>query len=181
MTQSNIVIGNSGLSRENPDYYAALVMNYILGGGGLTSRLMDDIRIKKGLVYSVGSVFEGRKYPGPFQVYLQTKNPSTKDAIKGVMEDLERMRSGPVSEKELENAKKYLVGSFPQRFSTQGRIASFFAQVEYFGLGLDYAGRYPSIINAITREDVQRVAKEYIRPDMAVTVIVADLKEAGLE
>ena len=74
VTQSNIVIGNGGLSRDNPDYYAALVMNYILGGGGLTSRLMDDIRIKKGLAYSVGSVFEGRKYPGPFQVYLQTKN-----------------------------------------------------------------------------------------------------------
>jgi zinc protease len=181
VTQSNIVIGNGGLSRENPDYYAALVMNYILGGGGLTSRLMDDIRIKKGLAYSVGSFFEGRKYPGPFEVYLQTKNLSTKDAIKGVMEELERMRSGLVSEKELEDAKKYLVGSFPQRFSTQGRIASFFAQVEYFGLGLDYAGRYPSIINAITRGDVQRVAKEYIRPDRAVTVIVADLKEAGLE
>ena len=181
VTQSNIVIGNGGLSRENPDYYSALVMNYILGGGGLTSRLMDDIRIKKGLAYAVGSVFEGRKYPGPFEVYLQTKNRSTKDAIKGVMEELERMRSGLVSEKELEDAKKYLVGSFPQRFSTQGRIASFFAQVEYFGLGLDYAGRYPSIINAITRGDVQRVAKEYIRPDRAVTVIVADLKEAGLE
>ncbi len=169
------------MSRENPDYYTALVANYILGGGGLTSRLMEDIRIKKGLVYSVGSMFEGRKYPGPFQVYLQTKNQSARDAIKAVMEELERIRSGPVSEKELDEAKKYLVGSFPQRFSTQGRIASFFAQVEYFGLGLDYAERYPSIINAITREDIQRVANKYIQPDKALTVIVADLKEAGLE
>ncbi len=181
VTQSSIVIGGGGLSRENPDYYAALVANYILGGGGLTSRLMEDIRIKKGLVYSVGSMFEGRKYPGPFQVYLQTKNQSARDAIKAVMEELERIRSGPVSEKELDEAKKYLVGSFPQRFSTQGRIASFFAQVEYFGLGLDYAERYPSIINAITREDIQRVANKYIQPDKALTVIVADLKEAGLE
>ena len=117
----------------------------------------------------------------PFQVYLQTKNQSARDAIKAVMEELERIRSGPVSEKDLDEAKKYLVGSFPQRFSTQGRIASFFAQVEYFGLGLDYAERYPSIINAITREDIQRVANKYIQPDKALTVIVADLKEAGLE
>jgi len=181
VTQSNIVIGNGGMSRDNPDYYAALVMNYILGGGGLTSRLMENIRIGKGLAYSVGSYLEGRKYPGPFEVYLQTKSSSTKDAIKAVMEELERVRSGPVSEKELGDAKKYIVGSFPQRFSTQARIASFFAQVEYFGLGLDYAERYPSLIQGITRQDVQRVAQTYIHPDNAVTVIVADLKAAGLE
>jgi zinc protease len=181
VTQSSIVIGNGGISRDNPDYYAAVVMNHILGAGNLTSRLMDDIRNRKGLAYSVASMLEGRKYPGPFMVFLQTKNHSTTEAIKATMENLERVRTELVSEKELEDAKKYLVGNFPQRFSTQSRIASFFAQVEYYGLGLDYPGKYPSLINGVTREDVLRVARAYVRPDESVTVVVADLKEAGLE
>ncbi|MGD0230830.1 MAG: pitrilysin family protein [Syntrophorhabdales bacterium] len=181
VTQSNVVIGNGGMSRDNPDYYAALVTNHIFGGGGLNSRLMEDIRNKRGLAYSVGSIFEGRKYPGSFQVFLQTKNGSAIEAIKAAREEMERLRSGPVSEKELEDAKKYLVGNFAQRFSTQSKIASFFAQVEYYGLGLDYPEKYPSLITAITREDVLRIARTYMHPDDAVTVIVADLKEAGLE
>ncbi len=181
MTQSNIVIGNGGMSRSNPDYYAAQVMNHILGAGSLTSRLMEDIRNKRGLAYSVASLFEARKYPGPFMVFLQTKNRSTAEAIKAAMENLERVRSELVSEKELEDAKKYLVGNFPQRFSTQSRIASFFAQVEYYGLGLDYPEKYASLINGVTREDVLRVARAYIHPDESITVVVADLKEAGLE
>jgi zinc protease len=181
VTQSNIVIGNGGISRDNPDYYAAVVMNHILGAGSLTSRLMEDIRNKKGLAYSVASIFEGRKYPGPFMIFLQTKNRSTTEAIKATMENLERVRSELVSEKELEDAKKYLVGNFPQRFNTQSRIASFFAQVEYYGLGLDYPEKYPSLINGVTREDVLRVARAYVHPDEVITVVVADLKEAGLE
>jgi zinc protease len=181
VTQSSIVIGNGGMSRDNPDYYAAQLMNYILGAGSLTSRLMEDIRNKKGLAYSVASMFEGRKYPGPFTVFLQTKNRSTTEAIKATMENLERIRTELVSEKELEDAKKYLVGNFPQRFSTQSRIASFFTQVEYYGLGLDYPEKYPSLINGVTREDVLRVARTYVRPDESVTVVVSDLKEAGLE
>jgi len=181
VTQSNIVIGNGGISRDNPDYYAAVVMNHILGAGSLTSRLMEDIRNKRGLAYSVASMFEGRKYPGPFMVFLQTKNRSTTEAIKATMENLERVRSELVSEKELEDAKKYLVGNFPQRFSTQSRIASFFAQVEYYGLGLDYPEKYPSLIDGVAREDVLRAARAYVHPDESVTVVVADLKEAGLE
>jgi zinc protease len=155
-------------------------MNYILGAGSLNSRLMDDIRNKRGLAYSVASMFEGRKYPGAFMVFLQTKNRSAPEAIRATMENLERVRTELVSEKELEDAKKYLVGNFPQRFSTHARTASFFSQVEYFGLGLDYPKEYPSLINGITRQDVLKAAQTYVRPDESVTVVVADLKEAGL-
>ena len=181
VTQSSIVIGNGAMSRDNPDYYAAVVMNHVLGGGGLNSRLMDDIRNKRGLAYSVASAFEARKYPGPFLVVLQTKNRSTLEAMKAVMEDVERMRTEPVSEKELDDAKKYLVGSFPQRLSTQERIASFYAQVEYYGLGLDYPRKYASLIEAVTRQDVLKVSRAYVHPESCVIVIVADLKEAGME
>jgi zinc protease len=94
---------------------------------------------------------------------------------------MERIRHELVSEKELEGAKKYLIGSFPMRLDTQGKLANFLTQVEYYGLGLDYPHKYPSLIQSITREDVRRVAKKYLHPEKYVLVIVSNLKEAGME
>ena len=94
---------------------------------------------------------------------------------------MERIRKELVSEKEFEGAKKYLIGSFPMRLDTQGKLANFLTQVEYYGLGLDYPKKYPSLIRAVTREDVLRVAKKYLHPEKYVLVIVANLKEAGME
>jgi zinc protease len=181
VTQSNIIIVNAGMSRDNPDYYAGLVANHILGGGGLTSRLMEDIRIRKGLAYSVASFFEGRKYPGSFQVLLQTKNRSASQAIEAARNEMTRLATEPVSERELAEAKDYLVGNFPQRFSTQARIAAFCTQREYYGLPLDYPEQYPSLIHRGTAGDGLRGARTYMRPESAITVVVADLDEAGPE
>jgi hypothetical protein len=83
--------------------------------------------------------------------------------------------------KELEGAKKYLMGSFPMRLDTQGKLVNFLGQVEYFGLGLKYPESYPSIIQAVTREDVLRVAKTYLHPESIILVVVANLNEAKLE
>jgi zinc protease len=94
---------------------------------------------------------------------------------------MERIQKEFVSEKELEGAKKYLVGSFPMRFDTQGKLANFLTQIEYYGLGLDYPEKYPSLIKSVTNEDVLRVAKAYLHPDNYVLVVVANLKEAGME
>jgi len=181
ITQANILLGHAGVSRENPDYYAITVMNYILGGGGFVSRLMSEIRNKRGLAYSVGSLFDPGKYPGSFQIVLQTKNPSAREAISLAIQQMEGMQKELVSEKELEGAKKYLIGSFPMRLDTQGKLANFLTQVEYYGLGLDYPEKYPSLIRSITREEVRRVARKYLHPDKYVLVIVANLKEAGME
>jgi zinc protease len=181
VTQASIIIGNRGISRDNPDYYALSVMNYILGGGGFSSRLVEEIRNRRGLAYSVTSFLDTGKYPGSFQVTLQTKNASAREAIALVIKELRRMQESYVSEKELEGARKYLTGSFPLRLDTQGKLANFLTQVEYFRLGADYVDRYPSLINAITREDILRVAKTYLDPEKAVTVIVSDLEEAGVE
>jgi len=176
VTQSNIVIGGSGMSRDNPDYYGAQVMSYIFGGGSLSSRLMEDIRNKRGLAYSVESYFQAQKYTGSFLVLLQTKSASTDESISAVMEDARIMSAELVSPSEIDNAKKYLVGSFPQRFGDQSKIASFFGQVEYYGLGLDYPKEYPTLVNSITREDVLRIARAYLKPDGFITVVVSDLK-----
>jgi zinc protease len=181
ITQANVILGNAGVTRENPDFYALTVMNYILGGGGFASRLTEVIRNKRGLAYSVASFFDPGKYPGSFQVVLQTKNSSAKEVISLSLQQMERMQKELVSDKELEGAKKYLIGSFPMRFDTQSKLASFLTQVEYYGLGLDYPEKYPSLIRSVTREEVLRVAKKYLHPQEYVLVIVANLQEAGME
>ncbi len=181
ITQANILLGHAGVSRGNPDFYAITVMNYILGGGGFASRLMGEIRNKRGLAYSVGSFFDPGKYPGSFQIVLQTKNSSARDAISLSLQQMERIQKELVSEKELEGAKKYLIGSFPMRLDTQGKLANFLTQVEYYGLGLDYPEKYPSLIQSVTREEVLRVAKKYLHPKKYLLVVVANLKEAGME
>jgi zinc protease len=181
ITQANIILGQAGVSRGNPDFYALTVMNYILGGGGFSSRLMQEIRNQRGLAYSVASFFDPGKYPGSFQIVLQTKNSSAREAVALCRQEMERIRKEPVSEKELEGAKKYLVGSFPMRLDTQGKLAHFLTQVEYYGLGLDYPRKYPDLIRSVTREEILRVAKAYLQPEKCILVIVANLKEAGME
>jgi zinc protease len=181
ITQANIILGHAGVSRDNPDYYALVVMNYILGGGGFSSRLVEEIRNRRGLAYSVASFFDPGKYPGSFQIALQTKNSSAREAIALSLQGVERIRKELISEKELDGAKKYLIGSFPMRLNTQGKLTGFLTQVEYHGLGLDYPEKYPSLIRSITREEVLRVAKKYLYPKNTILVVVANLKEAGME
>jgi len=94
---------------------------------------------------------------------------------------MERIRKDQVSEKELEGAKKNLIGSFPLRLDTQGKLANFLTQMEYYGLGLDYPEKYPSLIRSVTSEKVLRVARKYLHPDNYILVIVANLKEAWME
>jgi zinc protease len=179
LTQANIILGHQGVGREHPDYYAIQVMNYILGGGGFSSRTMDSIRNEKGLAYSVYSHFSAERKRGEFQLVMQTKNETAQEAIQIAKEEIRRIREAPVSEQELSDAKDFLTGSFPLRLDTNRKVASFLAQVEYFQLGLDYPGRYPDLIRRITRDDVARVAGQYLQPEKLITVIVGNLKKIG--
>jgi zinc protease len=181
ITQANIAMGHVGISRGNPDYYAVLIMNYILGGGGFSSRLMDNIRDNKGLAYDVHSGFSARKEPGAFSVSIQTKNESANEVITETLTEIRRMRKELVSEKELADAKAYLTGSFPLKMDTSAKIAGILAYVEIHGLGLDYPQKYPGLINAVTREEIRRVAKKYLHPDKMAIVVVANQKKAKLK
>jgi zinc protease len=174
LTQANIVLGHNGVARGNPDYYAIQVMNYILGGGGFSSRAMDSIRNERGLAYSVYSYFAAEKSHGAFQFVMQTKNETAAEAIRIAKDEMRRMREHAVEERELSDAKDYLIGSFPLRFDTNRKVAGFLAQVEYYELGLDYPERYDGLIGKVTREDVARVAKQYLRPDDLITVVVGN-------
>jgi zinc protease len=177
LTQANIVMGHSGVARGNPDYYAVQVMNYVLGGGGFSSRVMDSIRNERGLAYSVYSFFAAERSHGTFEFVMQTKNETAMEAIRIGNDEIRRMREEPVSDQELNDAKDYLIGSFPLRLDTNRKVASFLAQVEYFKLGLDYPDRYPDLIRSVNGEEVLRVAKKYLHPEMLITVIVGNLKK----
>lgn len=180
VSQASIIIGCPGLERASEDYYAFDVMNQILGSGDLSSRLMEAIRIRKGLAYAVESDLGARKYAGSFRVIIQTKAASVKEAIELARKELERLRKEPVSEAELQGAKKFLIGNFPLKYdSSQQDFAKFLAQIEFYGLGSDYPDRYASLINAVTPDDILRVANKYLKPEN-VLVIVADLKKAQI-
>jgi zinc protease len=176
LTQSNIILGHAGVGRENPDYYAIQVMNYILGGGGFSSRLMDSIRNERGLAYSVYSYFSAEKGRGSFELVMQTKNESAQEAIRVATDEIRRIRAEPVSAEELGDAKDYLTGSFPLRFDTNRKVANFLALVEFFGLGLDFRERYPDFIRKVTRDDVLRVARQYLDAEKLITVVVGNPK-----
>lgn len=181
VTQASIILGHLGIRREDPDYYAVSVMNYILGGGGFASRLMDNIRDNRGLSYDVHSVFSAGRHAGSFLAGLQTKNASANLAIDEIIREMGLIRTSEVADKELSDAKAYLTGSFPLRIDSTGKIASFLVAVEYFGLGMDYAERYKTYIESVTRDDILRVARRYLNTEDFVLVIVGDLEKAGLK
>lgn len=180
ITQANIAMGHIGISRENPDYYAVMIMNYILGGGGFSSRLMDNIRDNRGLAYDVHSSFSAQKGPGPFRVWMQTKSESANESIDEIFKELKRIRTEPVSEKELADAKAYLTGSFPLRMDTYAKIAGMLTAIEIYNLGLDYPQKYRGLINVVTREDILRVAKKYIDTDHMVIVVLGNQEKIKL-
>lgn len=181
LTQSNILLGHLGLKRDNPDYYAVSVMNYILGGGGFASRLMDNIRDNKGLAYDVHSTFSANKYSGSFEAGLQTKNESANTAIEETLKEMERIRNEQVTDKELGDARSYLTGSLPLRIDSNRKIAAFLTSVEFYGLGLDYIDNYKRFIEAVTKDDIQRVARKYLNTKNYVLVVVGDLEKAALK
>ena len=179
VTQAGIVMGNIGIARNTPDYEAVAVMDYVLGSGGFSSRLMDSIRTQAGLAYSVGSFFSPRKSPGPFEIVMQTKNASVDEAIARARQQVDLMRSAPIRDDELQEAKRYLTGSFPLRLDSNGKIADFIAQVWFYDLGMNYPDVYIQRVNAVTTADVQRVAQAYLHPDHFIEVVVAGGKDAG--
>jgi zinc protease len=181
ITQANIAMGHLGISRSNPDYYAVMIMNYILGGGGFSSRLMDSIRDNKGLAYDVHSAVVALKEPGSFEITIQTKNESANEVIAESLKEVGRIRSELVAEKELADAKAYLTGSFPLRMDTSAKIAGILVSIELYDLGLDYPQKYAGIINSVTREGILRVAKKYLHPDRMVIVVVANQEKTKLK
>jgi zinc protease len=181
VSQANVVLGHSGIARSNPDYYAVQLMNYILGGGGFGSRLMDKIREELALVYGINSSFSVRKHAGPFTVGLQTKNASAIQALEESLQVIRRFIEQGPTEAELAAAKAYFINSFPLRLVSNRDVAALLPVLEFYELGLDYPDRYQSLLSQVTQEQVHTAAKTYLHPDRLLQVIVADVKQAGLD
>ena len=180
LTQATIMLGHVGISRANPDFYAVTVMNYILGAGGFSSRLMDSVRDNQGLAYGIHSAYEANVVPGAFLVSLQTRNASASQALTSVIKELQQIRQSPVTDQELSEAKSYLIGSFPLRFDTTAKLADVLSLVELHGLGLDYFSDYPKRIGQVTKDEILQVARQYLHPDQYALVVVGKLAEAKI-
>ncbi len=181
ITQANIFMGGLGIERTHPDYYSVRLMNHILGGGGFSSRLMNNIRDDLGLVYSIYSHFGMKVYSGTFFVNLQTKNESANQAIEEVIKEMRRIRSDMVSDEELRDAKSYITGSFPLRIDTNSKAAGILTSIEFYNLGIDYFEEFPKGINAVTKEDVLKAARKYLNPDNYILVVVANKDKAKIK
>jgi len=172
VTQANIVMGHLGVKRSNPDFVKVYVMNQILGGGGLTSRLFQKVREEGGFSYSVYSYFQPSYWRGAFRVVLQTKNDRAQAAMDEVVKVLEDYKyKGPTAQ-ELEDAKRYLTGSFPLRLNTNQEIADYMAFAALHNLGADYFVRFPKEIESVTLEDVKEAAMKYLHPGRLLEVVV---------
>jgi len=171
LTQANILFGLLGISRKDPDYYTATVLNYILGGGGFSSRLVQKIRDEMGLAYDVSSYFTVNEEPGLFVIELQTKNEQAKTAIEVIKKEIERLLRDGVTDEELEDAKAYLTGSLVRRLDTTKKIADFLTFAEFFELGDDYITKYPELIRQITKDDIIKTARRLLKPEGLIVIV----------
>ncbi len=172
-SQTDVILGHVGeLKRRNPDFYAATVMNFVLGGGGaLGSRLGDEIRDKLGLVYDVYSTFEASLGAGPWYAKLGTNPKNTDKAIKALIEQITLMRDKGAKKDEVQAAIDYITGVFPVRLEKNSSIANILWAAEFYGLGMDYIQNYQKLYRAVTVEQVNAMAKKYLHPDRYTLVI----------
>jgi predicted Zn-dependent peptidase len=177
-TQSVIRMGHLGIKQDNPDFYAVMVMDDILGGGGFTSRLMKEVRSDRGLAYSVWSSFVVGKFDlGLFAAGCETKAESTGEVINLMKNIIEKMRESPVSDEELKIAKESIINSFIFGFTSNLQVVSQRINVQYYNLPKDYLEKYRDNIAKVTKEDVLRVAKKYLHTDKLAFVVVGDEKK----
>ncbi len=172
--QSKVLFGQKGLMRGDPDYYAAYVTNHILGGGGFSSRLTKEIREARGLAYSVYSYLYPTEQAPIWMGGLGTSNASVAEALGLVQSEIQRMAEGDVNEQELADAKTYLTGSFPLRLTSNDRIAGLLVSMQVHDLGLDYLEKRNGFIEAVTLDDLKRVAARLYDPDSLLTVVVGN-------
>ena len=173
LTQSSVQMGHLGGMFNSPDYAALDVLNGVMNGFG--GRLFNEVRSRQGLAYSVYSYWNPSfDYPGMFIAGGQTRSDATVPFIKGILSQIENLRTTPVTPKELAYAKDQVLNSFVFNFQDPGQTLSRLIRYEYYGYPADFLFRYQQGVKATTVEDVQRVAKQYLQPDQIVTLVVGN-------
>ena len=177
-TQSHILVGAPGMSRTDADYTVLYVGNYILGGGGFVSRLMEEVREQRGLAYSVYSYFMPLKQPGLFQIGLQTKKEQADEALLLVRKTLSDFIEHGPTEKELQAAKDNIIGGFPLRINSNRKIIGYLGVIGYYDLPLTYLDDFTDKVEKVTVEQIQDAFSRRINPEAMATVIVGAPEEA---
>jgi zinc protease len=171
-TQAHILLGYLGIKRGDADYFPLYVGNYILGGGGFVSRLTEEVREKRGLVYSVYSYFMPMAELGPFQIGLQTKKEQAGEALKVVNETVAKyIQNGP-TEKELKAAKDNLIGGFPMRIDSNGKILDYLSVIGFYKLPLTYLDDFNKEIVKVTTKQIKDAFSRRVKPQDFVSVTV---------
>ena len=176
--QSAAVFGHAGLARDDPDFISAYVMNYVLGGGGLGSRLMEEVREKRGLAYSVYAYLSVRDETALYLGAVQTANERMAESLEVIKAEWARMAADGITAEELDRARRYLTGAFPLRFDSNAKIANYLVFMQEENLGIDYLERRNGLIEAVTLDDVKRVAAWLLKPENLSIVVVG--KPEGL-
>lgn len=170
--QSNILMGEIGITRDDPDFFPLMVGNHIIGGSGLTSRLFQEVRNKKALAYSVYSGFMPLKEKGPFLIGLQSRNEKASEALATVHETLSKfVKEGPTDE-ELASAKRNIIGTFHVNLASNGAMTTALSNLAFYQLPLDYFDTYTQKIQAVTTEQVQAAMQKHVHPEQLLTVMV---------
>lgn len=171
-SQAHILVGQPGIQRGDADYFPLYVGNYILGGGGFVSRLTEEVREKRGLVYSVYSYFMPMAEAGPFQIGLQTKKEQANDALKLVNEVVQKFVQNGVTDQELKAAKSNLIGGFPMRIDSNSKILDYLSVIGFYQLPLTYLDDFNSQIAKVTTQQIKDAFQRRVKPEQFVTVVV---------
>lgn len=171
-TQAHILLGYPGIKRGDADYFPLYVGNYVLGGGGFVSRLTEEVREKRGLVYSVYSYFMPMSELGPFEIGLQTKKDQATEALKVVNETLAKFMQNGVTESELKAAKDNIIGGFPMRIDSNGKILDYLSVIGFYKLPLTYLDDFNKKVASVTTKQIKEAFNRRIKPEHFVSVIV---------
>jgi zinc protease len=174
LTQATLLMGRQAVRQRDPDYFPLVVASYVLGGGS-ASRLYVRVRDEGGQAYAVHSFVSPGRYGASLMVSAQTRTAEVAKVTESLRNELDRMTREAVSDRELDLAKSYLIGTLPFRLDTSSKVADFLTAIESQGLGLDYADRYRATIARVTSADVQRVAAKFFPPDQFSRVVVGKL------
>ncbi len=170
--QSVAVFGHEGIERDDPDFFAAFVMNQVLGAGGFGSRLMEEVREKRGLTYGVNSYLAPKDHAELMLGQVASSNDRIAQAIEVIRDEWAKLAAEGVTEQELEDAKKYLTGAYPLRFDGNSTIANILTGMQMDDLPIDYADTRNDKVNAVTLDDIKRVAARLMQPDALHFVVV---------
>jgi len=177
--QTAVIFGEPGIKRDDPDWYIAYVMNYVLGGGGFSSRLMDEIREKRGLTYGVSTYLLPFDHAGLVFGQVASENTKIAESVALVRAEIGKLAENGITAKELQDAKTYLTGSYPLSFDTSSKIVGQLVGIQREGLGLDYVKNRNGLIEAVTADQVKRVAARLLDPDKLYFVAVGDPEGMG--